>query len=700
MVIQEIVRNETTFRVDAPSPDALDASIERLQGYFRRIQDPDGFWWGELESNNTMEAEYVMLSQFLGHRNPERERHIVNYLRSKQLDDGSWAIYYGAPGDLSTTVECYFALKLCGEDPQSDHMRRARQFALDRGGVPQTRMFTRIWLALFGQWEWTGTPSLPIEMILLPDWAPLSIYRFASWARGCIVPLSIVLSRRTARPVAPEHAIDELFPDGRSATDYSIPAPPGFNLPRLVHLAERLLGKTYDRIPANPLRNFAERKAIRWILDHQEDDGSWGGIQPPWVYSLIALSVCGFDNENPTMSRGFAGLDGFSIQKGDHWTIQGCISPVWDTCLVVQGLAESGLPPHDPMLEAATRWLVDKQILVGGDWQVQAPQLQPGGWAFEFHNNCYPDIDDTAEVVLALRLGKLPGAEDRLRQDSISRALDWVRGMQSRDGGWASFDKDNNHGYVTALTFSDFGEVLDPSSADVTAHVLEMYGKLGYKTDQAFLQQAYRYLRHEQEDDGSWFGRWGVNYVYGLGAVLPALEATGEDMRQPYIRRAVQWLIDHQNPDGGWGESCASYIDSTQRGVGPSTASQTAWAIIALVAAGYGDHRATHRGVSYLLESQLAGGNWDEPYFTGTGFPGYLKGERVDKIPQAGERGFQGAELSAGFMINYHLYRNTWPLIALARYRACRVQEDPLGGPRGNGSRPIGPQARTSTHPT
>ena len=699
MVIQEIARNETTFRVDAPSPEALDASIGRLQGYFRRIQDPDGFWWGELESNNTMEAEYVMLSQFLGHRNPERERHIVNYLRSKQLDDGSWAIYYGAPGDLSTTVECYFALKLCGEDPQSDHMRRARQFVLDRGGVPQTRMFTRIWLALFGQWEWTGTPSLPIEMILLPDWAPLSIYRFASWARGCIVPLSIVLSRRTARPVAPEHAIDELYPDGRSGTDYSIPPPPGFNLPRLVHLAERLLGKTYDRIPANPLRNFAERKAIRWILDHQEDDGSWGGIQPPWVYSLIALSVCGFDNDNPTMSRGFAGLDGFSIQKGDHWTIQGCISPVWDTCLVVQGLAESGLPPHDPMLEAATRWLVDKQILVGGDWQVQAPQLQPGGWAFEFHNNCYPDIDDTAEVVLALRLGKLPGAEDRLRQDSISRALDWVRGMQSRDGGWASFDKDNNHGYVTALTFSDFGEVLDPSSADVTAHVLEMYGKLGYKTDQEFLQQAYRYLRHEQEDDGSWFGRWGVNYVYGLGAVLPALEATGEDMRQPYIRRAVQWLIDHQNTDGGWGESCASYIDSTQRGVGPSTASQTAWAIIALVAAGYGDHHATHRGVSYLLESQLAEGNWDEPYFTGTGFPGYLKGERVDKIPQAGERGFQGAELSAGFMINYHLYRNTWPLIALARYRACRAQGYPLGKPRGNGHRPIEPPARASTHP-
>ena len=697
MVIKDIVRTETGARVDAPAPDDLDASIARLQGYFRRIQDPAGFWWGELESNNTMEAEYVMLSRFLGHHNPERDRHIVNYLLSKQLDDGSWPIYYGAPGDLSTTVECYFALKLCGEDPESDHMSRAKQFALQRGGVPSTRMFTRIWLALFGQWAWHGTPNLPPELMLIPNWAPLNIYRFACWARGCIVPLSIVLSRRQARPVGPEHAIDELFPNGRSGTDYTVPVPPGFNLPRLVHLAERLLEKTYNRLPWNPLRKFAEGKAIRWILDRQEADGSWGGIQPPWVYSLIALSVCGYDNEHPTMSRGFAGLDGFSIQKGDHWTIQGCISPVWDTCLVVQGLAESGLAPEDPMLESATRWLVDRQILVGGDWQVRAPGLQPGGWAFEFHNNCYPDIDDTAEVALALRLGKLPGNDDRLRQDAIARAATWIRGMQNEDGGWASFDKNNNSGYVTALTFSDFGEVLDPSSADVTAHVLEMYGKLGYKADQEFLQQAYRYLRHEQEEDGSWFGRWGVNYVYGLGAVLPALEAAGEEMSQPYIRRAVQWLIDHQNRDGGWGESCASYIDSTQRGVGPSTASQTAWAIIALVAAGYGDHRATHRGVSYLLATQLEEGNWDEPYFTGTGFPGYLKGERVERIPQPGERGFQGAELSAGFMINYHLYRNTWPLIALSRYRARQAHPNPQANLHSNGHQPINPEAGRST---
>jgi squalene-hopene/tetraprenyl-beta-curcumene cyclase len=525
-------------------------------------------------------------------------------------------------------------------------------------------------------------------MILVPSWAPFNIYRFASWARGCIVPLSIVSARRPVREIPDEHKIDELLPYGPDGTDYSLPTPPGFNLARLLVIAEKSVVSLYNKIPGNPLRRWAERRAVRWILEHQERDGSWAGIQPPWVYSLIALKTYGYEDEHPVIERGFGGLESFGIQKGEHWTVQGCISPVWDTCLIVQALAESGVPVDDPMLEGATRWLVNRQILDGGDWQVRANGVPPGGWAFEFHNDCYPDVDDTAEVLLALRLTELPGAQDGKRKQAIERAVTWVSGMQNRDGGWASFDKNNNHSYLTALAFSDFGEVLDPSSADVTAHVLEMYGKLGYRIDNRQLQSAYRYLRSEQEADGSWFGRWGVNYVYGLGAVLPGLEAVGEDMNQPYIQRALEWVISHQNADGGWGESCASYVDPRQRGVGPSTASQTAWAIMALIAGGRADHPATHRGVQYLLETQRADGEWDEPYFTGTGFPGYLKGARVAKIPQPGQRGFQGTELSAGFMINYHLYRNTWPLLALSRYRGCLVSRSDGIGLRTNGNRP------------
>ena len=669
MVQQQEIPTQQSARSGAASRAVLDGAIGRLQQFFRRNQYPSGYWWAELESNNTMEAEYVMLCRFLGRRNPERERHIANYLLSKQRHDGSWAIYYGAPGDLSTTVECYFALKLCGESADANHMRRARQFILSRGGLPAVRVFTRIWLALFGQWKWHGTPRLLPEMVLLPVWSPFNIYRFASWARGCIVPLSIVCTRQPVCEIPPEHTIDELLPDGPDGTDYSLPTPPGFSLARLLMVAEKSVASLYNRIPLNPVRKWAERKAIQWILEHQEQDGSWGGIQPPWVYSLIALKTFGYADDHPAMDRGFAGLEGFGIQKGAHWTVQGCISPVWDTCLIVQALAESGVAVDDPMLESATRWLVDQQILGGGDWQVQANKLPPGGWAFEFHNDRYPDVDDTAEVILGLRLGELPDREDDRRRHAIERAFTWVSGMQNRDGGWASFDKNNNHSYLTALAFSDFGEVLDPSSADVTAHVLEMYGKLGYGIDNEAIQAAYRYIRSEQEADGSWFGRWGVNYIYGLGAVMPALEAVGEDMNQPYVQRAVEWLLTHQNDDGGWGESCASYVDQKQHGVGPSTASQTAWAVIALVASDQADHPAADRGVQYLLDTQHADGHWDEPYFTGTGFPGYLKGSKVDRMPQPGERGYQGPELSAGFMINYHLYRNTWPLLALSRYR-------------------------------
>ncbi len=674
----------------APSPEAVAAAVGRSHAYFRSNQYPEGYWWGELESNNTMESEYLLVSYFLGKVDRERWRKLTNYILSKQRDDGSWGQYYGAPGDVSTSVECYFALKLAGHAADSEPLRKARQFILAKGGVPQTRVFTKIWLALFNQWDWEGTPNMPPELMLLPSKAPFNIYEFSSWARPTIVPLLIVLTHRPVCQVPEWANIDELYPQPRSQTNYRLPKPPSkVGWAPSLYWLDRLLG-IYQKIPLNPLRPLAERKSAQWMLDHQEANGSWGGIQPPWAYTLIALRVLGFPADHPVIEKGFEGFDEFGIENEDTFSLQGCISPVWDTSLVLLALLDSGADPQGPMTVDAARWLLDQQIRDGGDWQVQAREAEPGGWAFEFHNNKYPDIDDTAEVIMALDRVRLPAEEEPRRQEAIRRGANWLLALQCKNGGWASFDKDNDRRYMAKLPFSDFGEVIDPPSADVTAHVLEMLGQQGYTTSFQPVRRGHEFLRREQEKDGSWFGRWGVNYVYGIGAALPALQAIGADMGQPYIRRAVDWLLERQNEDGGWGESCASYVDPAWRGVGPSTASQTAWALLGLLAAGEVDHPATHRGIGYLVGTQNGDGSWDEPYFTGTGFPGYGVGERLERLPSREERGYQGLEMPAGFMIKYHMYRNCWPLLALGRYRKLSDQ-DRSGLRRGGTFKPNAP---------
>jgi len=651
-----------------PVEQAAGQAVRRSQDYFRRTQYPEGYWWGELESNTTMEAEYLMLCHFTGRHDPERWRKVCNYILSKQRTDGSWGQYYEAPGDVSTSVECYFALKLAGHAPESDPLRKAREFILSKGGMPKVRIFTKIWLALFGQWDWKGTPKMPPEMIFLPSWAPFNIYEFASWARATVVPMLIILTRQPYCPVPESANIDELYPNGREGTDYTLPKPTGgFGWAKGLYWTDKLVG-FYQRLPVHPLRGRAEQKIMQWVLEHQEADGSWAGIQPPWVYSLIALHTMGYGPEHEAVKKGFQGFETFALEDEDKCNVQACISPVWDTCIAQLALLESGVAPDDPMVQSSARWLMDKQIFAGGDWQVRAKDVRPGGWSFEFDNQIYPDIDDASIVVMALDQVRLPEAEESRRADSIQRGVEWMAGMQSKNGGWAAFDKDNNKKYLTKIPFSDFGETLDPPSVDVTAHLLEMYGRLGYTRDDAIVARGFEYVISEQEEDGSWFGRWGVNYVYGAGAVLPALEAIGEDMSQPYVRRAVDWLVAYQNEDGGWGESCGSYVDPTLRGVGPSTASQTAWALLGLVAAKEHDSETTQRGLAYLAETQEEDGSWDEPYFTGTGFPGYGVGERLKALPDIGETSYQGLDMPAGFMINYHLYRNYWPLLALGRY--------------------------------
>ena len=658
----------------------LDRTIGRSQEHLLGIQYPDGYWWGELESNPTMEAEYLLLTHFLGVGDPERWRKLANYILGRQSSDGTWGQYYGAPGDLSTTTECYFALKLAGVSPEEPSMRRAREFILSAGGVQQTRVFTKIWLSLFGQYDWKGVPVLPPELMLLPTWFPVNIYEFASWARATIVPMLILLNRKPVCAVPDSARIDELYPSPRDRANGSVNRPrEALSWESLFYLGDLAL-RQVERLPWIPGRSFALKKAEQWVLDHQEADGGWGGIQPPWVYSLMALSALGYPSDHPVIVRGLRGMEGFAIEEDDTLRVQACISPLWDTCLAMISLLDSDLPADHPSVVKAGEWLVDKQILEGGDWQVKSPDIPPGGWAFEFHNDRYPDLDDTAEIIMALNKVRLPHEERK--GEAIERGVRWILGLQSDNGGWGSFDKDNTLTPLAQIPFANFGETIDPPSVDVTAHIIEMMGHLGYNGDHPVVARALEYVLAEQEEDGPWFGRWGVNYLYGCGAVLPAFEALGLDTESDRVRRVVDWLLSRQNGDGGWGESCASYVDSAYRGKGPSTASQTAWALLALLAAGEGDNPATLRGVEYLLRTQLDDGSWDEPYYTGTGFPGYGVGQRLDGYLSPDDDGYQGASLPAGFMINYHMYRIYWPLTALGRFRRFAAAKEDLFKPQ------------------
>jgi len=622
---------------------AIDEAIKRAQDYLLRIQYPEGYWWGELESNVTITAEYLLLTHFLGADAPARWQKIVNYLKNQQLADGSWNIYYAGPGDLNATIEAYFALKLAGVSKDEPFMQRAKEFILAKGGVPKARIFTKIWLALFGQYPWEALPVMPPEMMFLPSWFPFNIYEFSSWARATIVPMLIILTKKPIFPLPKQAGLDELYlPKER---DYSLPKSPKRLSWRNFFLLIDKLFRLYEMFPWKLGRQRAIKRVERWILEHQEADGSWGGIQPPWVYSLIALKCLGYSLDHPVMAKGLKGFEGFAIETKDTWRVQSCLSPVWDTALAMIALLDSGIAPDHPALVKAARWLLKEQILTGGDWQVKC-RGEPGGWAFEFENDLYPDTDDTALVMIALLRTKLP--EEKAKKEALERGLNWLIAMQSRNGGWGSFDKDNTKHFVTQIPFCDFGETIDPPSVDVTAHILELLGWLGVA--RPHIRRALDYIKREQEPDGCWFGRWGVNYIYGTGAVLPALKAIGEDMNQDYIQRAANWLVEHQNIDGGWGESCASYEDPDLRGQGPSTASQTAWALLALLAAGQLNTQVG-RGIRYLIETQQEDGSWLENYFTGTGFP-------------------------KDFFIKYHLYRNYFPLMALGRYRVARKEGD------------------------
>ena len=636
---------------------SLDACIDRSVKHLLSLQAEDGYWWAELESNATMAAEHLLLERFLGTTEPERERGIVRYLLGLQCEDGSWPVYWGGPGDVSISTEAYFALKLAGVDPEREEMQRAREFIRSRGGVAATRIFTKLWLSLFGQFEWSALPAMPPESILMPISSPLNIYMFASWARATIVAILVVWAYRPVVSIPSYAHVEELYLDPADRRSIPLKRDRWPLTWRNAFLGIDKVLHAHERLPWKPLRKFALKECERWIIEHQEADGTWGVIQPPSVYSLIALKAHGYSMDHPVMKKGLNGFLGdFALRRGDTFSVQPCLSPVWDTALAITGLREAGVPADDEALVQGGRWMLAHEVQSLGDWALTVPGIEPGGFPFEFSNELYPDTDDTAEVLIALRLLDLRGKDGPFHRSKV-----WLRAMQSSNGGWGAFDRDNDDEFVSRIPFADFGATFDPPTEDVTAHIVEAFALDGTPTDDEMIERALDYLWDTQEPDGSWWGRWGVNYLYGLGAAVPALIAAGVDPADPRLRRAVRWLEHHQQPDGGWGESCATYEDPSLRGQGPSTASQTAWALLALLALEPPDHPATVRGIDYLVRTQTADGEWIEPHFTGTGFP-------------------------RDFMLKYHLYCNYWPLWALGRYR--RLQEgnpihlpdtDPLG---------------------
>ncbi|HSZ39357.1 MAG TPA: squalene--hopene cyclase [Trebonia sp.] len=634
---------------DAAVGQVAAATLEKARDHLLSLQNPAGWWQGELETNVTMDAEDLMLRHFLGILADADLKDAALWIRNNQRDDGTWSNFYGGPADLSTTVEAYVALRLAGDAPEEPHMRRASAWITANGGLTATRVFTRMWLALSGLWSWDKLPVIPPEIIYLPSWFPLNIYDWGCWARQTIVALAVVSSFKPSRPLP--FLIDELYadtpglpPKGDQRDFWSV----------TFDSLDIALHKIEPKIPKRA-RRAALRRCADWIIARQEADGCWGGIQPPWVYSILGLHLMGWRLDHPVLKKAIDGLDRFTIRDEKGRRLEACQSPVWDTVLTMTALADAGLAPDDPALVSSGEWVLREEIFGPGDWQVRRPHTAPGGWAFEFDNDNYADTDDTAEVVLALRRVDF-GSRKTENRAAIDRGMRWLEGMQCKDGGWGAFDADNTRELINKLPFCDFGAVIDPPSADVTAHIVEAFAAEGLASETA-CRRGVIWLLKNQEADGSWFGRWGANFIYGTGAVVPALIAAGVKPNKPQIRRAVAWLEEHQNEDGGWGEDLRSYDDpASWSGRGESTASQTAWALLALLAAGERDSAATERGVRWLASTQRADGTWDEPQFTGTGFPG-------------------------DFYLNYHLYRLAFPVSALGRFVGGS------GGPAPRGNR-------------
>jgi squalene-hopene/tetraprenyl-beta-curcumene cyclase len=633
--------------VIAPSPHdefaaKIHSAIDRAQRALLKLQHPEGYWQAALEANAEMNAEFIIFNRFMGVSDPAMEARLQRYLLDAQMADGSWSLFPGGEGDLSTTIEAYFALKLSGMRAGDEQMMQARRWILARGGIARAGTLARFYLAAMNQVPWDCTTALPVEWILTPLWLPVNLYELSSWARATVVALMLLRAGKPVVEVDWRQGVLELYIQPPHFTKFELPRAAWWSPRKFFNLADRLL-RAYDRHHLKRLRARAISRAEQWLLEHQDANGSWGGIQPCYLLSTMALKGLGYRNDHPVIKKALEATHELIWDYGDSILYQPCVSPNWDTALAAKALIDSGLAPDHPALRDAGKWLLDHQIFKKGDWSVKRPNLEPGGWAFEFYNDWYPDVDDSAVILMVLAGSAANDAAARER--AINLGANWVMGMQSKDGGFAAFDVDNDATWLNYATFAaDTEAATDPTCPDLTGRVLEMMAAVGYRADHPVARRAIAWLKREQEADGSWWGRWGVNYIYGTFSALSGLRAIDVDVNEPWIKRAVAWLKSVQNADGGWGESCLSDKDPAWRGRGNSTASQTAWAIIGLLAGEDEVSPAVMRGVQWLVERQRESGDWEDTEFTGTGFPNH-------------------------FYLRYHMYAHYFPLMALGRLR-------------------------------
>jgi squalene-hopene/tetraprenyl-beta-curcumene cyclase len=650
-------------------------AIANTRQWLLARQHDDGHWVGELEGDSILESEYILLLAYLGRENSDTARRCADYLIEKHLPDGGWAMYTGGKVEISGSVKAYFALKLTGHDPSAEYMQRARRAILEHGGADAVNSYTRYYLALLGQISYEHCPAVPPEVMLAPKWFPANLYAVSSWSRTIIVPLSIMSAHRPVRELDESVGIRELFL--REPEDWPVlrcPDLPGgtgmFSWDRFFRTVDRVL-KWCQRKGFTPLRRRAIRLAEDWMLKRFKNSDGLGAIFPPIVWSIVALRCLGYNDESAAVKECHRQLEDLILEDEETGSIrlQPCKSPVWDTAITLRTLAAAGLSRDHAAMERGLEWLLAKQILVPGDWS-ETVKAEPGGWAFEYHNDFYPDNDDTAMALMALQTQFVNDADKgdglppelnvvdknqpaataeaavaRLDRSTraIERGLQWMLAMQNRDGGWGAFDRNNDRQFLCYVPFADHNAMIDPSTPDLTGHVLSALGELGLRVGDPAVDRAVAYLRKNQEANGSWFGRWGVNYIYGTGEVLGGLAAVGVSKGDPMMTRGANWLLCCQQADGGWGESADSYEKDAPAGEEPSTASQTAWAVLGLISAGLESHEAVTQGIQFLVDRQTPDGDWEEPEFTGTGFP---------KV----------------FYLRYHYYRIYFPLLALSEW--------------------------------